>query len=81
MLVRELSWLRDGIDGSHECNDQIEIGVILSQRIKVDTARVVDVSGEDFRPSGLPFADARCSCRSIQCRNPRGDQREQTKSH
>src|SRR5499433_188820 len=27
ILVREMSWLRDGIDRSRECNDQIQIGV------------------------------------------------------
>src|SRR5262249_7230310 len=81
ILVRELSWLRDGIDRSHECNDQAQIRMVLSQRIEIDAARVVDVSGEDFRPGGLPFADARCSCRSVQGRRTRGDQREQTKSH
>src|SRR5215831_12872652 len=79
--VRELLWLRDGIDRSHECNDQIQIGVVPSQRIEIDAARVVDVSGKDLRPGGLPFADARCSCRSVQGRSTRGDQREQTKSH
>src|SRR5262249_183100 len=81
MLVRELSWLRDGIDRSHECNDQIQVSVVPSQQIEIDAARVVDVSGEDFRSGGLPFADARCSCRSVQSRRTRGDQREQTKSH
>src|SRR6516225_2397585 len=60
ILVRELSWLRDGIDRSHECNDKIEISVVPSQRIEIDAARVVDVSGEDFCPSGLhsPMLDA-----------------------
>src|SRR5262245_4559357 len=81
ILVRELSWLRDGIDRSQECNDQIQISVVPSQRTEIDAARVVDVSGEGFCPSGLPFADARCSCRSVQGRSTRGDQREQTKSH
>ena len=58
MLVRELSWPRGGIDGSHECNDEIQIGVVLAQRVKIDSARVVDVLDEDFRSDGLPLADA-----------------------
>src|SRR5262249_41866393 len=81
ILVRELSWLRDGIDRSRERNNQIQIGVVPSQRIEIDAARVVDVSGKDLRPGGLPFADARCSCRGVHGRSTRGDQREQTKGH
>jgi hypothetical protein len=81
VLVRKPLWLRVGIDSSDKCNDPIQISVILPQRIKIDAARVVDVPGQNFRPGGLPFADAPCSRRSVQGRSTRGDQREQTKSH